>query len=196
MQRWTRSPVFSGIWRAQRGENFTFATLARAAQRKFCFCILGAFAKNTKVERHFDTKHNGIAKKSLQKAFFGIFLQKLDPRGPFFSLHKTAHFLIKRCTFFGSGKNFGSEATGQDFRRPPHSNYYSREWEPQSAKPVWGIFVEPIRTEISARPIRDRRPDRTGPDFGTDPTDRANIGFLLCPCVSQTKPPGIFCLPF
>ena len=30
-------------------------------------------------------------------------------------------------------------------------------------------------TEISARPIRDRRPDRTGPVFGTDPTDRTNI---------------------
>ena len=27
------------------------------------------------------------------------------------------------------------------------------------------IFVEPIRTEISARPVRDRRPDRTGPEW-------------------------------
>ena len=31
---YNRSPVFSGIWRAQRGENFAFATLARAARRK------------------------------------------------------------------------------------------------------------------------------------------------------------------
>ena len=30
----TGSPVFSGIWRAQRGENFAFATPARAARRK------------------------------------------------------------------------------------------------------------------------------------------------------------------
>ena len=36
-------------------------------------------------------------------------------------------------------------------------------------------IVKPIRTEISARPIRDRGPDRTGPDFVTDPTDRTNI---------------------
>ena len=30
----TGSPVFSGFWGAQRGENFVFATLARAARRK------------------------------------------------------------------------------------------------------------------------------------------------------------------
>ena len=30
----TGSPVFSSIWRAQRGENFAFATLARAARTK------------------------------------------------------------------------------------------------------------------------------------------------------------------
>ena len=37
------------------------------------------------------------------------------------------------------------------------------------------FFVGPIRTEISARPIRDRRSDRTGPVFGTDPMNRTNI---------------------
>ena len=47
----------------------------------------------------------------------------------------------------------------------------------ENCAPPEKIFVEPIRTEISARPIRDRRPDRTGPDFGTDPTDRTNIAF-------------------
>ena len=123
----TWSLVFSAIWRAQRGENFTFATLARAAQRKFCFCILGAFAKNTKVERHFDTKHNGIAKKSLQKAFFGIFLQKPDPRDHFFSLCKCAHFLIKHCIFSARATIFAPGLPGRNFRRPPFNNYYSTE---------------------------------------------------------------------
>ena len=49
----------------------------------------------------------------------------------------------------------------------------------ENCAPPEKIFVEPIRTEISARPIRDRRPDRTGPDFGTDPTDRTNIDNFL-----------------
>ena len=90
--------------------------------------------KNTKVERFICRKHNGRAKTSLQKAFFGIF-----------SLHKTAHFLIKQCIcsarqkFFGPGPRgkilggiyllpmesdgkfagsfFWSGATGQDFWR-------------------------------------------------------------------------------
>ena len=106
-------------WHAQRGENFAFATLARAAQRKFCFCILGAFAKNTKVERHFDTKHNGIAKKSLQKAFFGIFLQKPDARDNFFSLCKTAHFLIKHCIFSARAKIFAPRLLGEIFGGRP-----------------------------------------------------------------------------
>ena len=69
---------------------------------------------------------------------------KLDPRSTFFSLHEIAHFLIKRCTFFGSGKIFGSGATGRSFRRPALSNYYSTEWEPLTAfaaQPVWGIFA-------------------------------------------------------
>ena len=48
----------------------------------------------------------------------------------------------------------------------------------ENCAPPEKIFVEPIRTEISARPIRDRRPDRTGPDFGTDPTDRTNIDLI------------------
>ena len=47
----------------------------------------------------------------------------------------------------------------------------------ENCAPPEKIFVEPIRTEISARPIRDRRPDRTGPHFGTDPTDRMNIDY-------------------
>ena len=80
--------------------------LARAARRKFCFCnpsarsaeknfatldqvtrflwyleMLGqhwvsADGKNTKVERFICRKHNGRAKTSLQKAFFGIFFAK------------------------------------------------------------------------------------------------------------------------
>ena len=92
--------------------------------------ILGAFAKNTKVERHFDTKHNGIAKKSLQKAFFGIFLPNPDPRSYFFSLCKSAHFLIKHCIFSARAKIFAPRLPGQNFRRPTFNNYYSTEWEP------------------------------------------------------------------
>ena len=63
----TWSFVFSAIWRAQRGEKFTFATLVRAAQRKFLVVLdwvtrfllylamlrqhwVSADAKNTKVE--------------------------------------------------------------------------------------------------------------------------------------------------
>ena len=33
------------------------------------------------------------------------------------------------------------------------------------------VFVEPIRTEISARPIRDRRPDQTGSRYRSDGPD-------------------------
>ena len=87
--------------------------LARAARRKICFCnpsarsaeknfatldqvtrflwyleMLGqhwvsADGKKTKVERFICRKHNGRAKTSLQKAFFGIFFA--TPRLP--SLH-------------------------------------------------------------------------------------------------------------
>ena len=99
-------------WRAQRRENFAFASLE-------------LLQKNTKGERHFDTKHNGIAKKSLQKAFFGIFFQKLDPRGHFFSLCKTAHFIINMCNFSARGKFFAPRLPGQFFRRTCISNYYS-----------------------------------------------------------------------
>ena len=100
LQRQTGSPVFSGIWRAQRGEKFAFATLARAARRKIlqrqtrspvfsgiwkCWGNTGSalMEKNTKVERFICRKHNGRAKTSLQKAFFGIFFA--TPRLP--SLH-------------------------------------------------------------------------------------------------------------
>ena len=109
-----------------------FATLVQVTRFLWYLEMLGqhwvsADGKNTKVERFICRKHNGRAKKSLQKAFFGIFLQKPDPRGYFFSLCKIAHFLIKRCTFSAPGKIFGSETPGQDFRRPPISNYYSTE---------------------------------------------------------------------
>ena len=63
------------------------------------------------------------AMKSLQKVFFGIFLRKPEPQGYIFCLCKTAHFLIKRCTFSARGKNFGPEATGRNFRRQSNSNY-------------------------------------------------------------------------
>ena len=49
------------IWRAQRGENFTFAT--------------GALVPETRgVQRFIDITINGIAKKNVQTTFFGIFV--------------------------------------------------------------------------------------------------------------------------
>ena len=54
--------LFLQPWRAQRGENFAFASLV-------------LLQKNTKVKRYFDTKHNGRATKNLQKVFFGIFFR-------------------------------------------------------------------------------------------------------------------------
>ena len=71
---------------------------------------------------------------------FWYFLQKSDPRGNFFSLCKTAHFLIKHCIFSACGDFLFSAPglRGQNFRRPPDSNYHSIEWEPPSAQPVWG----------------------------------------------------------
>ena len=55
LQRWTGSPVFFRIWCAQCGENFDN--------------VWG-------LERFIDIKHNGIAKTSLRKVFFGIFVRK------------------------------------------------------------------------------------------------------------------------
>ena len=78
----------------------------------------GAFAKNTKVERYFDTKYKDIAKKNLQKAFFGIFCAKTRTPTPFFCLHKTAHFLSELCTFSARGKFLAPELRGEIFGDP------------------------------------------------------------------------------
>ena len=97
--------ISSGQVRSDRVTRFLWF-LERAARRKFCFCnpsarsaeknfatldqvtrflwyleMLGqhwvsADGKNTKVERFICRKHNGRAKTSLQKAFFGIFFAK------------------------------------------------------------------------------------------------------------------------
>ena len=94
-----------------------------------------SFAENTMVER----------RQACKKHFSVFFLQKPDYRPYIFSLHKTAHFLIKQCIcsarqkFFGPGPQgkilggicllpmesdgkfagsiFWSGATGQDFSR-------------------------------------------------------------------------------
>ena len=60
-------------WRAQRGEKFIFAT--------------GTLVPETRgVQRLIDITINGIAKKNVQTTFFGIFVQKPEPRADFFSL--------------------------------------------------------------------------------------------------------------
>ena len=69
---------------------------------------LGKFCK-----RWICRKHNGRATKSLQKVFFGIFLRKPEPRDGFFCLSKTAHFLIKRCTFSARETFFGPGLRGE-----------------------------------------------------------------------------------
>ena len=103
--------------------------LARAARRKFYFCYLGARSvdlsyhwvsadlKNTKVEPCICTKHNARATKNLQKVFSKHNARKPEPRAYFFCLCKTAHFLIKRCTFSARGKFFRSGTTGQRILR-------------------------------------------------------------------------------
>ena len=50
--------------------------------------------------------------------FFGIFLRKPEPRDTFFCLCKTAHFLIKRCTFSARGKFFAPGPRGKIFADP------------------------------------------------------------------------------
>ena len=49
----------------------------------------------------------------MQKVFVGIFLRKPEPRDDFFCLSKTAHFLIKRCTFSAREKFFGPGPRGE-----------------------------------------------------------------------------------
>ena len=51
----------------------------------------------------------------MQKVFFGIFLRKPEPRDYIFSLHKTAHFLIKHCIFSAREKFFGPGPRGEIF---------------------------------------------------------------------------------
>ena len=119
LQRWSRSPV-----RSDWVTRFLWY-LARAARRKFYFCYLGARSvdlsyhwvsadlKNTKVEPCICTKHNARATKNLQKVFSKHNARKPEPRGYFFCLCKTAHFLIKRCTFSARGKFFGPGLRGE-----------------------------------------------------------------------------------
>ena len=51
-----------------------------------------------------------------KKYFFRFFFRKPEPRAYFFCLRKTAHFLIKRCTFSARGKFFGPGLRGKIFR--------------------------------------------------------------------------------
>jgi hypothetical protein len=110
-------------------------------QKVFYFCNLGALCtdlsyhwvsadlKNTKVEPCICRKHNGRETKNLQKVFFSVFFRKPEPRGHVFCLCKTAHFLIKRCTFSAREKFFApgrSRTPGQDFWRRSLTNYLSR----------------------------------------------------------------------
>ena len=74
---------------------------------------VSADLKNTKVEPCICTKHNARATKNLQKVFSKHNARKPEPRAYFFCLCKTAHFLIKRCTFSARGKFFRSGTTGQ-----------------------------------------------------------------------------------
>ena len=55
----------------------------------------------------------------MQKVFVRIFLRKPEPRGYFFCLSKTAHFLIKRCTFSAREKFFGPGLRGEILGGPP-----------------------------------------------------------------------------
>ena len=54
-------------------------------------------------------------RQACKKHFSVFFLQKPDYRPYIFSLHKTAHFLIKRCTFLARGKFFGPGPRGEKF---------------------------------------------------------------------------------
>ena len=61
---------------------------------------------------------------------------------------------------------------GNAFRTILHISFFDVE-------KFWGAAARPIRTETGHRPIRDRRPDRTGPIFATDPMDRTNIAKIV-----------------
>ena len=119
--------------------------LARAARRKFCFCnpsarsagknfatlvqvtrflwyleMLGqhwvsADGKNTKVERFICRKHNGRAKKSLQKVFFGIFFCKNPITDPTFFLYIKLLISLLNVAFFRLGENFSLRSYGAKF---------------------------------------------------------------------------------
>ena len=84
---------------------------------------VNADVKNTKLERCICRKHNGRATKSLQKVFFGIFLRKSEPRSYFFSLCKTAHFLIKLC-LFSARENFWPQGYGAKFSAAGHQQLF------------------------------------------------------------------------
>ena len=55
-------------------------------------------------------------RKTCKKYFSAFFVRKPEPRAYFFCLCKTAHFLIKRCTFSARGKFFGPGLRGKIFR--------------------------------------------------------------------------------
>ena len=70
--------------------------------------------KNTKVERFIDIKHNGIAKKNLQKVFFGICFAKNRSPGLFFLCVKLLNSL-PNIEFFQLGENFSLRGYGAKF---------------------------------------------------------------------------------
>ena len=101
LQRSTRSPVFSNIWKCW---GHTGSALMEKKRR-----WSDSFAENTMVER----------RQACKKHFSVFFLQKPDYRPYIFSLHKTAHFLIKHCIFSARGKFFGPGPRGKIFGDPP-----------------------------------------------------------------------------
>ena len=70
---------------ARLGHPFSLESGAHSAEKILLGHHWAALVqKNTKVERFIGIKHEGRAKKSLQKAFFGNFLQKPEPRAILF----------------------------------------------------------------------------------------------------------------
>ena len=145
---------------------------------------VSADAKNTKVERFIDIKHNGIAKKSLQKAFFGIFCENSNPRTPFFLYVKLLISLLN-IAIFRLGEKFSAPGLPDKiFGGPPSAIIIAESRNPNRQSRFGENWIEESYSKQAIREFRFSSKLRTA----VYPSNKAPIGAKLWENAFQTIP--------